>query len=192
MKQKLYAYVPVLSILLFVACADVGQEPTIDLTEATGRSGGLKGETSLGTDTFRSRFNEYLSQMGTPYAISAFRQSKDSGIITIDHRFNTNILLTGKLGQASGAISEATLVMGSDGSQNAAIEIIMMMSGLVKTTNPDLSLPEVEQVLTRIGMFDQEQDLSRLDTTIVIKGVQYHALFIDDLGFMFTAIMQQH
>lgn len=190
MKQKLYFSVHFLSILLFIACGNIEHEQTIDLTETPERGSGLKRGKLLDIHQFKDRFNEYLSQMGTPYAIREFKQNKDSGFVSVNYRINANIFLTGKLRESSGATAEVTLVMGSDGSRNAAIEIIMMMSGLVKTTNPDLSATEVEQVLATIGMFDPQQDLSQLDTSLTINGVKYHALFMHDLGFLFTAIMK--
>ncbi len=187
----IYSTLFVLGSLFFTACGGGEQaQQAIEASETLAQDNSSSTNSGIRLTDFKTRFNEYLSQIGSPYNIAEFKQSKDSGIVAINYRFNKNIFLTGKLKASSDNLSEATLIMGSDGSQNAAIEVIMMMNALVKATNPQMTPQEVEQALTTIGMLNPDQDLLKLDSEIEIKGIKYHIIFIEHLGFMFSAMMQ--
>lgn len=178
----------ILVTIFFMACGGGQKDEVINLTDTTFTTAPTQAK-AITVDTFKKAFNDYLSQMGSPYNIEAFKQKQVADTVSVIYRFNKNIFLIGKLKGTSNALSDVTLILSSGGNQNAGIEIIMMMSALVKATNPTLSLPEIEQKLTEIGFLNPEEDLLQLDKEIEVNQVKYHVVFAENVGFIFSAIM---
>lgn len=143
----------------------------------------IEAGSDLGFDakTFARRFNVSMTDLGQPYRAKG--NVDNSGVQGIfQEAFSEHLALTGTVKPQSGAVNGIIFMGTGDGTQESGARVMVVASGVVAATQPDMSAQNAFDVmLSLIQSYDGGEASSK-----VLNGVEYTYQRSDIFGNMLT------
>ncbi|SPJ35233.1 hypothetical protein [Kushneria phyllosphaerae] len=160
-----------------------GEISTNPTSAESAKSAEIEAGSDLGFDakTFASRFNSAMADLGQPYRAEG--NVDNSGVQGVfQEMFSEHLAVTGTVKPESGAVNGVIFMGTGDGTQESGARVMVVASGVVAATQPDMSVQNAfDVVMSLLQSYDGGEAVSN-----TLNGVKYTYQRSDMIGNMLS------
>ncbi|ODS87259.1 MAG: hypothetical protein ABS44_11625 [Chryseobacterium sp. SCN 40-13] len=133
-------------------------------------------------DKFRTEFNKYAEEFGLDLRMPKIQRNSDgSHIFQAD--LTDHLSLLGSLNRDD-TLYDILLLSTNDGKYDKIADQLLAMGGVITAQNPKYNADDRKRILTNLGLFKKDLDVSSLDEEYVENNIAYKLYFIDNILFL--------
>ncbi|ASA22000.1 hypothetical protein [Paenibacillus donghaensis] len=123
----------------------------------------------------------------TQLRITQLDTDQGPGNDSFQYYFTDTLILTGSVNKNTGALREISIIGGNDGTTKTAEDILTVASLMISSTQSNVSVEFGDEVIGKLGFYDKEVDLSKIDNSTIVNGIKYYVLALPSVGISFGA-----
>ncbi|GAA3521009.1 hypothetical protein GCM10022393_39170 [Aquimarina addita] len=163
------------------------QEMTKDINNVNPTSSTKNYYIAKSARQFKNRFNQFCIETNSSIRLVNVNINKGEINNTFQYMFNKNLGIFGSINKSDNTLLEVTMVGQGDGSVSSGVDIILTMSGIISSIQPDLSPNQRAGILKKLGFLDDKTDILNLERNTVIGNIKYWVGSSKYTGIMFGA-----
>lgn len=145
----------------------------------------VPGSLDMTPEEFQQRFNEAAVRVESDFHIDTMDITAGEVQDVFQSMLTDNIGLLGTINKTDGSLRDIMIMAQGDGTFQSGVDIILAIGTIIATTNPELAPKERGQVLTDLGLLDENTDITNLDSSTVRGQYKYWISSSPAIGIMF-------
>ncbi|MGO0062842.1 hypothetical protein ACTID9_22935 [Brevibacillus fluminis] len=145
----------------------------------------IPGTIGMNPEQFQKAFNKVAKDNKIDLKISKITVEKGDAQDTFQYKFTKNLALLGTVNKKDGSIRDITLLGTGDGSFKSGADIMLGISLMIASTNPELPPDERGAVLEDLGLIGGEGGIMGLHNETIRNGMKYTIMTSEQLGIWF-------
>ncbi len=145
----------------------------------------VPGSLDMTLEVFQQRFNDAAAGVDANFSINNLEIEKGEVQDSFHTMLTDNIGLLGTVNKADGTVRDVMIMGQGDGSLQSGVDIIIAIGTIIATVHPEFTPEKRGQVLTDLGLFDENMDITNLDSDTVRGQYKYWINSSPAIGIMF-------
>lgn len=145
----------------------------------------IPGSLDMTPEEFQQRFNEAAVRVDSDFHIDTIDITAGEVQDVFQNMLTDNIGLLGTINKTDGSIRDIMIMAQGDGTFQSGVDIILAIGTIITTINPEFTPDERGQVLTDLGLLDENADITNLDSSTVRGQYKYWINSSPVIGIMF-------